>query len=710
MVVFVSRVPLSRCLSVALHTGRSRLAMNRLMARALTTARVGPDRVLPANSLTTTWPDGAVEVRSNHPDPSNQWTPLSVWTMLQNTVDRVPDHEALAVKRNGVWIKWTYKEYQEDVRTVAKAFIKLGLKPHYSVNILGFNAPEWHISNVAAVVAGGLGVGIYTTNSSDAVRYVAQHSRANIMVVDDQEQLDKVEMNRDQLKDLQHVIQWGDWQPNSLSPKGTFSVTSPDVINWQQLLDIGRAEPDSILQERLEKQAVNQPAVLIYTSGTTGNPKGVILSQDNITWCSRTAHEFNGWIYDKEVHVSYLPLSHIAAQIIDIFLVIQGGGAIYFADKMALQGTLLQTLVEVRPTRFFGVPRVWEKIHEKMLEIGKQNTGLKKSIATWAKNASFAHHQDLMSGGKGGGLGYSIAKKVVLSKVAMALGFDRCLGRYSSAAPLNPHTFQYFQSLDLPIQELFGSSETCGPQTKSDYPLGTKCGSVGKSYPNFETEIMNPDSKGIGEIVTRGRHVCLGYVWDEKKTAELIDSEGWVHSGDLGSKDQDGFLFVRGRMKEILVTGGGENVAPVPIEDLIKETMSSIVSQAMVVGDQRKHLAVVLTLRTVLDGNNQPTDVLHPDVQKWLEEMGCDAKSPAEVISSDNEDVNIAIMNHLKKVNSKAISNAQKVHKFMIAPKDFTLAGGEMTPTMKLKRHVVLEMYGAEIERMYEYQAQSSMW
>merc|ERR1711971_402810 len=156
----------------------------------------------------------------------------------------------------------------------------------------------------------------------------------------------------------------GDWQPNSLSPKGTFSVDTQDVITWQQLLDIGRAEDDSLLQERLDKQAVNQPAVLIYTSGTTGNPKGVILSQDNITWCSRTAHEFNDWIYDKEVHVSYLPLSHIAAQIIDIFLVIQGGGAVYFADKMALQGTLLQTLVEVRPTRFFGVPRVWEKIRE----------------------------------------------------------------------------------------------------------------------------------------------------------------------------------------------------------------------------------------------------------------------------------------------------------------------------------------------------------
>jgi len=681
-------------------------------SRSLTTNRIGPDRVLPANTITTTVPGGAVEIRDNYSHPSCKYPPISLWTMLDNTVQRCPDNLALAVKRNGEWINWTYKEYQDDVRTVAKAFIKLGLKPHFSVNVLAFNCPEWHIAAMAAVAAGGLSTGIYTTNTADATRYVAQHSRANIMVVDDQEQLDKVEGIRDQLTELLHIIQIGDFTPEGVSPKGTFSVTSPDVITWPKLLEIGKAESDSLLQERLEKQAVNQPAVLIYTSGTTGNPKGVILSQDNITWCVRAAIEHYGWGQDCETGVSYLPLSHIAAQIIDIYIAIQGGASCYFADKLALQGTLLNTLAEVQPTRFFGVPRVYEKIHEKMLDVAKTNTGIKKTIATWAKKQSFDHYENGMAGTPTNTLGYKIAKKVVFSKVHEKLGFTNCKGWYSSAAPLSPHTFQYFQSLDMPILELFGSSETCGPQTASLPGDKMRCGSVGLNYPHFETAVMHPDQKGVGEVVTRGRHVCLGYIWEEDKTNDLIDDQGWVHSGDLGYYDADGFLYITGRMKEILVTGGGENVAPVPIEDALKgdPELSKILSHAMVVGDKRKHLAVIFTLKTVLDKANQPTDVLSPEVQEWLQERDCHAKSAVEVIKEDNEDVKIDIMNRIKKVNKKATSNAQKVHKFMIAPREFSVGTGELTPTTKLKRHFVLDLYEKEVQRMYEYETQSSMW
>jgi len=660
-------------------------------------SRVGPDRVLPANSLTSTYPDGRVEIQMSDRTPQCGLPPISVWKMLNQTAARCPDRLALVVKRGDDWVKWTYKQYLEEVRAVAKAFIKLGLKPFHSTGILGFNAPEWHISAVASVVAGGLAAGIYTTNSVDATRYVAEHSRANIMVVEDEEQLAKVESFQDRLPELQQIVQY------------TGFSRSPGVVSWQTLVELGKAEPDTLLDERLANQAVNQACTLVYTSGTTGNPKGVMLSQDNLTWTAQRAHEVYDWKFDSEEIVSYLPLSHVAGTFIDIYLTMWGGGTVTFADKMALQGTLLKTLTDVRPTLFFGVPRVYEKIQEKMMEVGKANTGLKKKIGEFAKTSALEHHRDLMAGGKGNSLNYKISKAVVHSNIKKALGFDRTFGFYSSAAPLSEDVFNYFQSLDMPIQELLGSSETTGPQTASTPGTGTMLGSVGKVYPSWELKIDQPDDSGLGEIVTRGRNACMGYLWDEDKTSQLVDKDGWVHSGDLGRFDGE-FLIVGGRSKEIIVTAGGENVAPVPIEDAIKLQLKDLVSNCMVVGDKKKHLACILTLKTKLDAQNQPTDDLHPDVIVWAEELGAESVTVTDLVAEDNEEVKLELMAGIQKVNRKAISNAQKVHKFMIAPRDFSLGGGELTPTMKLKRHTVLEMYEKKINQMYEHETQSSMW
>jgi len=670
----------------------------RLMSQSSRGDRIGPDRILPANSLSTTWPDGAVEIRFSDKHPLCQEKPISVWTMLNDTVKRNPNGIAMAVKRNDEWVKWTYAQYLEEVKTVAKAFIKLGLKPFHSVNILGFNAPEWHISAVAGVVAGGLTAGIYTTNSADATRYVAEHSRCNIMVVEDEEQLNKVEQMAEKLPELQTIVQY------------TGFPRSPGVESWDSLLEIGRGETDDELNRRLAGQATNQACTLVYTSGTTGNPKGVMLSQDNITWTCQRAHEVYDWKYDFEEVVSYLPLSHVAGTFIDIYLIMYGGGTVWFADKMALQGTLLKTLVEAKPTLFFGVPRVYEKIQEKMMLVAKTNTGLKKKLSDAAKEAALEHHFATFEGKPGGGLKYKLGKKIVMSKVAKALGFERTRGFYSSAAPLSEDVFRYFCSLDMPIQELLGSSETTGPQTASTSGTGIRLGSVGRPYDSWDVHVLNPDSTGLGEIATRGRNACMGYLWEEGKTAELIDAEGYVLSGDLGRFDKDGFLFVSGRQKEIIVTGGGENIAPVPIEDAIKEVLKDYFANCLVIGDKRKHLACILTLRTVLDDMNQPTDKLHPEVKEWAEGLGVEADTVEELIAEDNPEIKAEIMAALKKVNRRAVSNAAKVHKFMIAPQDFSLATGELTPTMKVKRHFVLEKYKKKIDQMYEHETQSSMW
>ena len=396
----------------------------------------GPDRLLAATSMTSSLPHQPV-VRREVKHSEHDFPVKSVWSLIQETPSRCPDRVALGIKREGVWVKWTYRQYLQDISAVAKAFLKLGLKQHHAVCILGFNSPEWFISDIAAVVAGGLATGIYTTNSPQAVQYVAKHSRANIMVVADEEQLEKVLEVREQLDDLVAIVQYSG------------EVREAGVLSWQQLLELGRAEGEEGLEERLRDQAVNQACMLVYTSGTTGNPKAAMISQDNLTWTVEVAKRQYGWREDQEESVTYLPLSHIAGQFIDIFIPYLAGGTVWFADKDALKGSLVNTLVEVRPTRFLGVPRVWEKIQERLLEVGKQNKGLKKNVADWAKSAAFSHHEERMAGRPGNSWSYRVARKLVLGRVHAALGLERACGPhggiYSSAAPLSVQTFQYFQ-------------------------------------------------------------------------------------------------------------------------------------------------------------------------------------------------------------------------------------------------------------------------
>jgi long-chain-fatty-acid--CoA ligase ACSBG len=272
-----------------------------------------------------------------------------------------------------------------------QAFVHLGLRRHHAVGILGHNAPEWHLSSIAAVVAGGLATGIYATNSQETVRHIVGHSRADVVVVADAEQAALVGPGP-------RLVQW-EGRPG------------PGVLSWPDLLLLGDSLPDSVLTDRLEAQAVNQPCMLVYTSGTTGNPKAVMLSQDNITWIIAVSQDVFKWKMDEEHTVSYLPLSHIAAQIIDIYLTIHAGATVWFADRDALQGSLLDTLLEVRPTRFLGVPRVYEKMAERLQAAGRKGGAVQRAVGGWAKAAGLAEHQARMRGDAGGGLAYRAARR-----------------------------------------------------------------------------------------------------------------------------------------------------------------------------------------------------------------------------------------------------------------------------------------------------------
>lgn len=322
-------------------------------------------------------------------------------------------------------------------------------------------------------------------------------------------------------------------------------------------------------------------STLIYTSGTTGPPKAVMISHDNVTWTTKQVFDTVVEVNHTDRVISYLPLSHIAAQIIDLHGPLYIGACTYFAQPDALKGSLTHTLAEVRPTFFFGVPRVWEKIQEKMVQIGRETKGLLKILSTWAKDMGRKHSEMSQFGASGGApCGYSCANAIVLKTIKKKLGLDQAKGCFTAAAPIAPETLWYFASLDIPVYEVFGQSECTGPHTIS-MEGAWKIGYCGRPIPGSESVL---DAKN-GELCYRGRHIFMGYMHDPVKTAETIDDQGYLHSGDVGEFDGNdtttspspsGFLRITGRIKELIITAGGENIPPVLIENEMKAAMVAL--------------------------------------------------------------------------------------------------------------------------------------
>ncbi|XP_013176860.1 PREDICTED: long-chain-fatty-acid--CoA ligase ACSBG2-like isoform X1 [Papilio xuthus] len=674
----------------------------------------GPNQIIPAEDYISCVPGGYVKLRMQSRGVASE-PPLSVPGLLSRTAARYPDATALATKKNGQWQKTTYKQYQERVRTIAKGFLKLGLERYHSVGILGFNSEQWYIADLAAIHAGGYAAGIYTTNSPDACYHCLETSRANICAVQDKKQLEKILSVRSKLKHLKAIVQW----------EGPVDTSVPGVYSWEQVMEMGAKEPDTQLNSILKGMAVNECCTLVYTSGTVGPPKAVMLSHDNLTWDAFSISERVGDLaptYDRLV--SFLPLSHVAAQVVDIFTTLMNAVAVYFAQPDALKGTLVETLKEVRPTRFLAVPRVWEKMYEKIMAVGASSGTIKRSIALWAKDRSMKHHEARMNGSfsagmrglpldftttqmlrywlEGMGCGYRIARTLVFSKVRDQLGLDQCETFVTAAAPLSPDIKKFFLSLDIPIVDAFGMSETAGAHTLSIYPK-LKLDSSGEILMGTETKFggaMSPN--GPGEIMIRGRHVLMGYLMDEEKTRATIDEEGWVHSGDVGRVDSNNLLYITGRIKELLITAGGENVAPVLIEQTIQAQLPQI-GYAVLIGDRRKFLSVLLTLKAKINTETgDPLDELETEARKWVASLGSKAKTISEIVKSKDPAVHKAIEEGIARANKQAISNAQKVQKFAILPSDFSMNTGELGPTLKIKRNVVYEKYKEIIEEFYK--------
>uniref|UniRef100_A0A8C7ZVP1 long-chain-fatty-acid--CoA ligase n=1 Tax=Oryzias sinensis TaxID=183150 RepID=A0A8C7ZVP1_9TELE len=634
----------------------------------------------PADKLWSASGDKAVNLRMEASGPGSE-TPVTIHQMFLETVERSGDQTALVFKEDGQTASLTWRQYYEQCRAAAKSFLKLGLERFHGVGILGFNSPEWFISDIGCIFAGGLAAGIYTTNSPEACQYVAANCEANILVVENQKQLDKILQVKDQLPHLKAIIQY----------KGKLQPKTSILYSWEEFMKVGEDVSDEQLNAVIDSQRANECCTLIYTSGTTGNPKGVMLSQDNITWTARISSGLICKNYGQEILISYLPLSHVAAQMVDIWISMSFSGTTYFAEPDALKGSLVNTLKEARPTCFLGVPRVWEKMQEGMRAGGEKASPLKKRVADWAKSIGLQRLFHVFTGLKS-------SFTVICQKVRAALGLDRCRYCFTGAAPITKDTLEYFLSLNIPVKELYGMSESSGPHTVSidEYRIG----SCGKVIPGSKIKLNNPDEEGNGEVCFWGRNVFMGYLNMPDKTEEALDEDGWLHSGDLGKFDQENFLYITGRIKELIITAGGENIPPVPIEDAVKSELP-IISNTMLIGDKLKFLSMLITLKCVMDDNGEPTNELSSEVLDFCRRHSVTATKVSEITANKEPAIYNAIQEGIDRVNARSTSNAQKIQKWVVLERDFSVVGGELGPTLKLRRPIVVKMYQEKINELY---------
>ncbi|MGD9763812.1 MAG: long-chain fatty acid--CoA ligase, partial [Candidatus Binatia bacterium] len=500
----------------------------------------------------------------------------SIPQYIQRHAATRPGAPAYYVRGDTGWQPTTWGDFAAAIRRAGKALFALGVEPRGAVAIIGFNRPEWTVFHAGAMSIGGIPVGIYTTSSPGEVRYIADHAEATVLLIEDEEQWRKIAQERARLPRLRSVV----------TMRGAPVIDDPLVITWDAFLALGDAVGDDAFAARLSAIQPDDLATLIYTSGTTGPPKGVMLSHRNLAWTAETAMRING-ARPTDALLSYLPLSHIAEQMFTIHVAAVAGYAVHYAESI---DKVPANLREVQPDLFFGVPRIWEKFHAAISARLQQAAGIRGALARWAMRVGRQVNAERCNGREPRGwlaAQYRIATRLVFAKLKPAVGLGRARLCASGAAPIAVDVLEFFSGLDIVVCEIYGQSEGSGP-TSSNLPGRTRFGSVGRPLPGVDVRIADD-----GEILVRGPNVFLGYYKDQPATDEtLID--GWLHSGDLGALDADGYLHITGRKKEIIITAGGKNITPKNLEAALKQ--SPLISEAVVIGDRRKYLTALLTL------------------------------------------------------------------------------------------------------------------
>lgn len=594
---------------------------------------------------------------------------ITVLEHLRDHSRRRPDAVAYGEKVEGQWKTTSWRDYDRQVRRCARALLAFGIEPQQTVAILGGNKPEWSVFCLAVMSVRAIAVGVYQTCSAEQVAYIVDHAEAPLILVEDGQQLAKVEARSESLPLLRTVVTMRPAGEPQRRPGG------PAVLAWDDFLARGEEVAEEAAEQRFAEIRGDDIASFIYTSGTTGHPKAVMISHLNILETGRIGNALHG-IQEFDSMVSYLPLAHVAEQMMSIHMPAYVGFAVYYAESTE---KLPQNLLEVQPSIFFAVPRVWERYFAAISDRMKSQKPVSRRIAAWAMRKGFQYSEALNHGVKPSPLlaaQFALSDRLVLAKVRAAIGLRNLRIAASGAAPITKEILDFFAGLGVRVYEVYGLSETCGPGTWNRAGR-TRLGTVGPPLPEVELRLEED-----GEILFRGPNVFRGYFKDEKTTAEALDAEGWLHTGDLGQLDVNGCLTITGRKKEILITSGGKNIAPAPIENALKEI--ELVGDAVVIGDGRRFLTALIALEEEAAGRfARRHGLTGGERQLHLEPRVLDE-----------------LRRGIESINQR-FARVENVRDFRLLPMRLSSDRGELTPTLKVKRTAVADHYADLIDEMY---------
>ena len=576
---------------------------------------------------------------------------------------------AFREKRLGIWRATSWHEYGERAKWVGLGLASLGLRRGEVASILAETKPEWLYADMGIMGAGGVSNGIYPTDSSRQVEYILNDSGSRFLFVENEEQLDKYLDVRERCPQLRKVIVF--------DLEGLAAFRDPQVLAFDELLALGRnyeADHPKLWDELVNASAPEELALLVYTSGTTGPPKGAMLCHRNVLFQLDNADAFIP-LQERGEQLAFLPLCHIAERTFTVFLPLRSGAVANFAENLE---TVPDNVREVAPTLFFAVPRIWERFYSAIVIQMQEATWIGRLAYTWALRIGHAVAQRRLENLRPSpalALLFMLADYLVLENIKRSIGMHRVRYAGTGAAPIAPDLIKWYRALGIDMRELYGQTENCGLAT--GMPDRIKLGTVGVAAPRTEL-MLSPD----GEILLRGPHIFMGYFKQPDKTAETLRG-GWLHTGDVGTVDNEGYLRITDRMKDIIITAGGKNITPSEFENLLK--FSPYISDAVVIGDRRKFL----TCLVMIDYDNvakyaQDSNVPFTDFGSL-----CRTQEVQDLIWSEIEEVN------------KGFARVETIKKFRLIEHQLSAEDDELTPTMKLKRKFVNQKYKEMIESMY---------
>ena len=592
--------------------------------------------------------------------------------MFWNAAKLRGDKVWMREKKFGIWRAWTWNECATAIREVAMGLASLGLEPGDRASILSNTVREWIIADMAILSAGGVTNGIYPTDSTEQVEHLCNDSATRVIFVEDEEQLDKVLEVRGRLPLLGWAVVF--------DTEGLRHFRDPRVLGLEQLRERGRVFDAAHPGEFERRVASRQPsdlAILVYTSGTTGRPKGAMHSHAGLVYTTRQSNVGLPHTEDDE-RMCFLPLCHIAERVITAYLSIYSGAVLNFVEN---PDTVPENVREIAPTVFFAVPRVWEKFYSGIVIAVKEASALQQLAYAWSIGVGARIAERTLAGQPVTGsqkLQFMLARWLALNNVRKMIGIHRARVLLTGAAPISPDLIRWYLSLGIPMLEGWAQTESCALGTITT-PDRMRPGTIGRAAEGLEMRV----DEQTGELLMRGPNVFMGYLNQPERTAETIDPDGWLHTGDVGHMDADGYFSITDRMKDIIITAGGKNITPSELENDLK--FSPYITDAVVIGDKRPYLVAII----MIDQDN---------VEKFAQDHDVPFGNYASLTSSS--EVQALIQGELDRVNKK-FARVEQIKKFFLLDTQLGAEDEELTPTMKLKRKLVENKYQPQILAMY---------